>query len=528
MEKRDELLFENDGLKTRLRNINKRKEEMAAQYETEKNVWAVREEDLKMELTMLQQAVEDGKSGIAEPLRPRASMFNLRRKARMRPKDLDIDRVNVEDLELERQRTVKECLGVPEHCEDVILESQRCQSFRDIASRNLRRQLTPSTLDLPRIIRPILSSPSQKMTELSAQLARADTDLHSFVPGSAPATEVSLSLANAGFLAESTRKKIHRVYLQAQHNITGGRSADLSSFSSDGGDPLPDEVEDNTITLKSEKEQEYDAIRQTAGIVAKKNGRPVEEVFDKLYHFIFDLTSNGSEVEGLPPPLQSRPPSEFYTDLPSGMTTAMSSPLKDHRGRPFSFARGDDPGYFLPHTRSGRSTTHPPPSPTTLLPRAPSPESRGPDTAGGYADYKRVQREASATSLMTAIHGSPTCVTQKGVASPMLSGAGSIKSNRTAIPQVSGESGAQPSRQMKRSSSNYSFHPTESTNIAVAAAKAAAGVGAVDNRSGSVSGRPVVVKLQSSADILNAGQEGHTDSRAENKRLRGHPSMPTL
>ncbi|KAK3045634.1 hypothetical protein LTS18_013658, partial [Coniosporium uncinatum] len=125
MEKRDGLLFENDGLKTTLRNINNRREEMAAQYETEKKVWTEQEEDLKMELKLLQQAVEDSKSGIAEPLRPRASMFNLRRKARMRPKELDTDRVNVEYLELERQQTVKECLGVPEHRGDVILESQR-------------------------------------------------------------------------------------------------------------------------------------------------------------------------------------------------------------------------------------------------------------------------------------------------------------------------------------------------------------------------------------------------------------------
>jgi len=529
MEKRDELLFENDGLKTTLRSINETSEEMAAQYETEKKVWAEQEEDLKTELKILQQAVEDVKSGIAEPLRPRASMFNLKRRARMRPKELDIDRVKVENLELERQQTVTKSLDAPDHNGDIIHEGRRSQSFRDTASRYPQQQLIPPTIDPPHIIRPIPSSPSQKMRELSAQLARAGADLHSFVPGGAPPTEVPLSLANAGFLEESPGKKTHRDHLQAQHNNYGERSADSSSFSSDGGDLLPDEAEDTTATMKSEKEQEYDAIRQTASIVAKKNGKPVEEVFDKLYHFIFDLTT--SEVKKSPLALQSRPPSERNSSpaMEMNVKAALSSPFKDYRGRPFSFARGDDLGYLPAQTQPGRrSTTHPPRPPTSASPRASSPDSWGIVAAGGYNDNGRVQRESSATSLMTAIHESAACVAHEGVTSPMTSGAGSNASNRTAIRQASGESSVQSFVQVKRSSSNYSFHPTESTNIAAAAAKAAVGAVMVDSQTGSGSGRPVVVKLPNTADGLVASQERHNDGRKENKRTRGYPSMPDL
>lgn len=256
--------------------------------------------------------------------------------------------------------------------------------------------------------------------------------------GSPPATRVPHSLA--GVSSEGDARK--DVSLNSR-----GLSEDCHSAFSSSGDPLPDEIDNSSVTLTAATDEDFQTIRQMAAVLARRHALPVDQVIPQLISMVFDPQSNGftipvpstdpltaADTQPLSPNTASPGQPNLSLDnrldatttiskRPSAPANAKKRPARPQSStdadistmrRPFSFCAGDDEGLDTPRgrdaeparradslsaltVRSSPTLSQPPPTPLLWPSKIPSPVHEPP------AARPRPRQNSSSSSRKSSV-----------------------------------------------------------------------------------------------------------------------------
>lgn len=195
-------------------------------------------------------------------------------------------------------------------------------------------------------------SPSQKMTALSNKFSV--TNLHDDLPFKSPVDLTEpLTLSQASCLDDKfAMSDLCSAKLEpGRRKLSRAQSKESRSTYSSFGDPLSDEIGEETITLGSTNRSHMNDVQRTAALIAARTGTNTESLIPKLLSLCGNQHDQG--------------PGDSSNDATDGKTINVlpnvsvpikhvhgqkhkPKPLRLHKTRRFSFELGDDNTFDLP------------------------------------------------------------------------------------------------------------------------------------------------------------------------------------